>query len=291
MTKFKKVLLGSLLCCLVLTCFAGIASAAASGGAKVTASGVNLRSGPGTTYKVKANLTKGQSLVVLGQEGSWYKVSAGSTVGWVKKDFITVTPPALAVNAAGVNLRTGPGTTYKVKATLTKGTKVTVLQQQGIWCKVSTPAKTVGWVTKQYLGSINKSAVSRGGARTTSAPEGVIDYARQFLGVKYVWAGTSPSGFDCSGFTRYVYQKFGVQLDHSSAAQSRTGSAVNKADLSAGDLVFFDTNGGHSSVNHVGIYIGGGRFIHASSGQGEVTINSLNEGFYAGTYLWARSVK
>ncbi len=139
--------------------------------------------------------------------------------------------------------------------------------------------------------STERTVVSRGGvSREGTTQENVVIYAKNYLNVKYVWGGNTPSGFDCSGFVKYVYQQYGVTLNRVAADQARQGTAISKANLQLGDLVFFDTNGGHNYINHVGIYIGGGMFIHASSGAGKVVTTSLNDGFYENAYMSARRV-
>lgn len=110
----------------------------------------------------------------------------------------------------------------------------------------------------------------------------IVRYAKHFLGVRYVYGGSSPrSGFDCSGFVRYVYQHFGITLAHSSYAQFQAGTRVARGGLKPGDLVFFDGEG------HVGIYIGSGRFIHAPHTGTRVSVASLG-GWYSGDYDGAR---
>ena len=119
----------------------------------------------------------------------------------------------------------------------------------------------------------------------------IIAYAKQYQGVPYVYGGASPSGFDCSGFTMYVYRHFGYSFYHGATAQSnRLGAALSTSQLLPGDLVFFDTNGGHDSIEHVGIYIGDGNFIHASSGSGRVIINSIYSGYSSNTFMWGKRV-
>ena len=111
---------------------------------------------------------------------------------------------------------------------------------------------------------------------------GVVGIAMQYLGVPYVWGGASPSGFDCSGFTMYAYAQVGVSLPHNAAMQYSYGSAVSRENLAPGDLVFFN------GLGHVGLYIGGGQFIHAPHTGDVVKISSLSESWYASTYVGAR---
>jgi peptidoglycan DL-endopeptidase CwlO len=105
----------------------------------------------------------------------------------------------------------------------------------------------------------------------------------QYLGTPYVWGGASPSGFDCSGFVMYVYAQVGVSLPHSSYGQYGAGSPVSRDQLQAGDLVFFN------GLGHVGIYVGGGSFIHAPHTGDVVKISSMT-GWYASTYVGARRI-
>jgi cell wall-associated NlpC family hydrolase len=122
-------------------------------------------------------------------------------------------------------------------------------------------------------------------APPTAAPPpthgGVVGIAMHYLGVPYVWGGASPSGFDCSGFVMYVFAQIGVSLPHSSYAQYGYGSPVSMSQLQPGDLVFFD------GLGHVGIYVGGGSFIHAPHTGDVVKISSLT-GWYASTFVGGR---
>ena len=113
---------------------------------------------------------------------------------------------------------------------------------------------------------------------------GVVRFARRLLGVRYTYGGTSPSsGFDCSGFTRFVYAHFGIALPHSSFAQFDLGRRVPRGSLEPGDLVFFD------GLGHVGLYLGRGLFIHAPHSGTRVSIDPLG-GWYAAEYDGARRV-
>jgi len=117
----------------------------------------------------------------------------------------------------------------------------------------------------------------------------LIDYAKSFLGTRYIYGGSSPKGFDCSGFVFYVFSNFGFSLPRTADAQANVGDLVSRDSLEKGDLVFFKTLGS-SIINHVGIYIGDGQFIHASSGAGKVVISPLNEGYYLSHYVKAKRV-
>ena len=118
----------------------------------------------------------------------------------------------------------------------------------------------------------------------------IISYAKGFLGTPYVYGGSTPSGFDCSGFVNYVFKNNGVSIARNSRALAEQGSYVDPSNLQPGDLVFFGPGGG--SINHVGIYIGGGNFIHASSSgkSGSYVRISPLEGHYASRFVTARRI-
>lgn len=124
-------------------------------------------------------------------------------------------------------------------------------------------------------------------AATISKGQAVVNEAYKYIGRPYVYGATGPNSFDCSGLTQYVYSKFWVNLSRTSQAQFSNGSAVNRNNLAAGDLVFFNTN---TALGHVGIYIGNGDFIHAPSPGSFVRINSINESYYNTRYAGARRV-
>lgn len=119
---------------------------------------------------------------------------------------------------------------------------------------------------------------------TSVTGNSVVAYAKQFLGCKYVYGGTTTNGFDCSGFTQFVYKHFGINLNRTAQGQYSNGTAVTS--LQAGDLVMF----GKSGINHVGIYIGGNTFIHAANTSRGVTTDTLASGYYKTNYVGARRV-
>ena len=131
------------------------------------------------------------------------------------------------------------------------------------------------------------SSISRGRASSRKA-QILLGMARQYVGVPYVWAGRSPSGFDCSGFIYYVFDQLGYGLPRMADGQFEVGIPVSRNALEPGDLVFFETY--EPGPSHVGIYIGNDQFIHASSGAGHVTVTPLNKAYYRERYLGARRI-
>ena len=213
------------------------------------------------------------------------------------------------VNSQTTNLRQKADKTSQIIKQVSINTQVTVISTNNGWAYVDVNG-TKGYIAETLLSS-SKQETSRGTMterdstdvktetktqtassntemtkETTSSQTGssVISYAKQFLGSKYVYGGTTASGFDCSGFTQYVYKHFGVTLNRTAAAQYSNGTSVTN--LQAGDLVMF----GKSGINHVGIYIGGNTFIHAANPGRGVTTDTLASGYYKTNYVGARRI-
>lgn len=258
----------------------------------VTASSLNLRAEPGTYAEILYSLYRGTEVTVNDSSDGWYNVTYGDLTGWVKSDYLEVSDSSTVANAvessvtgtiAGnrVNVRSGPSTTDAVLTSLNWGTSVTIVSRSDGWYNVQLSNGTIGWIYSDY---VSTEVASR---NFDGAASELIAYARRFLGVGYVYGGSTQYGFDCSGFTKYVFGNFGISLNRIAVDQSSQGIWVDKSRLVAGDLVFFATSGG-TYVNHTGIYIGDGNFIHASSGAGQVVISNLWGGFYSNTYINAR---
>ena len=219
----------------------------------------------------------------------------------------------LYVNSPSIYVRKGPETTYEVVDTLVQNNQVTAIAESDDWYKVELGNGTQGYIAKRLLSASKAETTSRGAEErtteetekivqadqvvqtsedtTTSSSKGeeIAEYAKQFLGSKYVYGGSGPSTFDCSGFTMYVYKNFGISLSHSARAQSSNGTYVSKEELEPGDLVFFKDYETMDGIGHCGIYIGDGNFIHASSGTGYcVKISTLLSGSYNTRYETAR---
>lgn len=166
----------------------------------------------------------------------------------------------------------------------------TVNSQQGIVVG-TTELKTNKTIKSPKSESIGKTIrtsngkiISRG---EDSTGDSIVSYAFNFIGRPYVFGAAGPRAFDCSGLTQYVFAKFGISLPHYTGSQYSMGSSVSKGNLRAGDLVFFNTYG---PISHVGIYIGGGDFIHAPSSGKTITVSSLNDSYYAKRYVGARRI-
>lgn len=269
----------------------------------VTASSLNFRTGPSTSYSIINVLMNGQKVEYISTSGSWLKVKYNGVTGYVHGDYVTkgttdnsTTGTTKYVSASvGLNVRSGAGTSYSKLGKLEYKEKVTVLSTSNGWSKINYNGKT-GYVDSSYLqstvpGSNGNNANNNNNTVSTKANE-VIAYAKTLLGKPYVWGAQGPNSFDCSGFTYYVFKnKAGIVLPRTSSAQSKYGTYVSKSNLKAGDLVFFDTNGANDgNVSHVGMYIGNGQMIHASYGQKKIVIANFNDSYYQKAYVNARRV-
>ncbi|MFH0070873.1 C40 family peptidase [Peribacillus sp. NPDC056705] len=139
-------------------------------------------------------------------------------------------------------------------------------------------------LTVAVLGAALLFTTGAGSAFADSPMEQEIN---QLLGTRYSYGGTTPNGFDCSGFTMYVFAQLGLKLPHQSGSQFEMGSSVSRKDLRPGDLVFFNTSG--RGISHVGIYIGDDKFAHSSSSRG-VVINRLTEEYYVQRYVGSKRI-
>ena len=211
------------------------------------------------------------------------------------------------VKSATINLRAEPNTNSEIVTSLTLNTSVDVYEEKDGWSKVKVKSVAKeGYISTALLSDKKQETTSRATAKprnkvetntavnneqTTPQPasagtSSVVAKAKQYIGSRYVYGGSTPSGFDCSGFTSYVYKQFGVALNRTAAGQFGNGVAVSKSQLQSGDLVMF----GKSGINHVGIYIGGGQMVHAANPSRGVTIDTINSGYYANNYVGARRV-
>jgi cell wall-associated NlpC family hydrolase len=170
------------------------------------------------------------------------------------------------------------------------GTKLTVRSKDGTPNQQASERDGATSLSGKASKRFGPRAVRQIEERTESGepPTDVVRTALAYRGSRYVRGGTGRRGFDCSGFTSYIYGKYGVRLPHSSSAQASCGTPVSKSDLQPGDLLFFQTRG--HRISHVGIYVGGTKFVHASTPRGGVMVSSLGEAYYARRYKMARRI-
>ena len=156
-------------------------------------------------------------------------------------------------------------------------------------------AKKAQYIHKKaiQITQAQKRAVQLGGiyALNTTERQTLTEDAKYFKGGRYVWGGTTPEGFDCSGYVQYLYKKHHINLPRTAWAQSQKGISINKENLQKGDLLFFLTDKSRGiPVTHVGIYLGNGQFIHAASKKKGIIVSPLFSGHYADTFVSARRV-
>ena len=135
------------------------------------------------------------------------------------------------------------------------------------------------------------ASASRGGSRSGSLGESIVNTAKKYMGTAYSYGSSSATAFDCSGFTQYVYKQHGINLPRTSAGQAGAGTKVSRSNLQIGDLVIFSgTYDGRTGPSHTGIYIGNGKFIHSSSAGKGVIVSDLNSGYYKNHFSYGRRV-
>ena len=243
--------------------------------AVVTTDALNLRSTPSTSGSVVTTLEVGAALDVTGFEGGWFRVSFDGSTGYVSGDYVDLT-----------DTRPAPPTPPPA-------------DEENDDVPTPPPADdnsgSEGGTGDDDNSSDNDTGSDdTGSGNTGTTGQAIADYAQEFLGVPYVWGGTTPSGFDCSGFIQYVFRHFGYELPRGTNAQLNCGTAVSKSELQPGDIIFFRdpeyAEGGPTS--HAGIYIGNGQFIHASTynGSERVQIHPLSNAYYTRVYAAARRI-
>ncbi|MBQ9762481.1 MAG: C40 family peptidase [Oscillospiraceae bacterium] len=280
----------------------------------VEATTLRLRSGPSTSNSILKTAYNGDYVVITGKTGSWYKVEFNLTSGYMHADYLTTHTRKNVelgygrVNANKVNVRSGPGTSYSSLARANSGEKAFIIGFNNQWYKVIYN-DDIGYIRSDYLelteipyenkastkspkffvdGKSTGVTPSAAALKGSSQRQTIVANAKKLIGVPYVWGGTTTKGFDCSGFVQYVMKQSGITLPRTTAQQVKVGTYVSKSNLQPGDLVFLQ-NTYRTGVSHVGIYIGNGNVIHASSSKG-VTTSSLSGSYFAKHYHSARRV-
>ena len=257
---------------------------------------VYVRKSASTGCKAIGKLHRGSAGTILGKKGAWVKISSGSLKGYVKKEYLATGADAeklaekygtkyavLKKGTSVLNVREEKNTSSDIVTQLPEGKRYTVKSENADWCKVKVKGKS-GYVAKEYVhtkyGFKEAKSLKKKTKETVRSyasenkAESLISYAKQFIGNKYVWGGSSlTNGTDCSGFTLRVFQKFGYSLPRTSAEQAGCGSSVKLSELKPGDLVFYKRGG---RVHHVAIYIGGGQIVHAAGAKWGIITSNMN---------------
>ena len=276
-----KVLFLSVLTAMLLAATA-LAADIATGAGCTTGSSLRLRAEPSTSASVVTTLDKSVAVAILDDSvDGWYKIAYNGSTGYVSADYLNVDQDNVfttygRVNSDGVNVRSDASTDSSVLATIEEDAIVTVNGLVDGWYDVTCEYGTEGYIRSDFL-DLTESSSSNSDIAAT---------AKQYLGTGYVYGGASPRGFDCSGFTMYVYSQHGYSLPHSATSQWQSGLGTRVysiSELQPGDLVFFNdpSRNAGEACSHAGIYTGDGQFIHSSSSRsGGVIVSSLTSGYY-----------
>ena len=248
------------------------------------ASSLYLRATPGG--EVIGSIPNSSKIAVIDNytDPDWYQIAVGGQTGYASRYYIEWTYDAdfnLGVGIVqcdtSVNVRSQPSTDSEVLTSLSNGAKVDTIGISNGWYKVSVNS-TVGYIHPDYLSITGgRSTSTSRGSDTSALRQSVVDFAAQFLGTPYVYGGSTPSGFDCSGFTSYVYKNTVRSIARTSSEQRNTTTNISMDELKPGDLVFF---GSGNTVSHVGIYVGNGEFIHSPHTGSSVKYDTLWSGNY-----------
>jgi len=276
------------------------------GAANVNGNSVRIRSGPGLDHPVLTNAVRGEVVIVIERTSDeWHKVNFHGTIGYMSVPFLENRREAANFNARGsisgssVNMRERPDTSSSSLGLHPSGTVMDIIGINKGWYKV-VHNNVTGYVRSDLMSVLSRDSSSSSSSSSspdaTAAPDAaaapadatpapapivsslgqqIADTGVGLVGHGYRWAGSSPStGFDCSGFVSYVLRQHGISVTRSSAGMFRdNGVSISRSELAPGDLVFFARNG--YAIDHVGIYIGDGRYVHSSTAQTGVIISSL----------------
>lgn len=273
---------------------------------------LRVRSEASTSSEVLAKLEHGSKVEVLSTaENGWYQISFDELTGYVSSEYLVVDDALDAVNAvaavaptaasaepaapaepaaaaqpqygkvtaSSLNIRSGAGTGYDKVGSLKAGKVVEILGQSDGWYQIES-----GYISAEYVTLVDAAEAAKSGKG-----QEIADYALTLVGSRYVYGGSSPSGFDCSGFTKYVYAQFGYSINRTASNQLDNGTAVSMSELQPGDLVMFKKSGsGSKRASHVGIYVGGGQFVHASTAKVGVIVSNMSDAYYTTGFVGGR---
>lgn len=305
--NFKSKAVRGLIAAGLVTAMSTGVAFASIGTATVTADSLRLRSGASTSSSTVTLAPKGAQVTVEEDAGGgWYKVTYGNKAGYMSGEWLKVTladgavelsdepaPRAEApeqkrglITASVLNVRSGPGTTYNKVASLRGGTVVDIAADAGSgWYQISS-----GYISSEYVTLVDASYEGSSAVGASAAA-----MARQLVGCRYAYGAAGPNAFDCSGLMYYIYRQLGHSISRGSSGQYyNNGYFVSTSAMQPGDLIFFfdrrfDSSGGTLPTTHVGMYVGDGQFIHASTTTYRVQYDSIY-GYYAPYIVGAKRI-
>ena len=248
---------------------------------------INVREVPGTEAEIVGKLPNNAGCEIIGTDGEWTQIESGKVKGYVKSEYLLTGEAAIAkaqevkqtvatVTTTTLYVRDEANTDSHVITMMPEGEELEVLEVFDGWVKINVDSDE-GYVSSDYVSIATELPKAqtmtevRYGQGVSDVRVSLVSYATQFVGNPYVWGGTSLTrGADCSGFVLSVFANYGISLPHSSKAQANCGTKIAASDAQPGDLFFY---GNGSSINHVAIYIGGGRVVHASSPKSGIKIS------------------
>lgn len=316
MKRCCKLLVTVLFIVSMLASLAGVASAAemkTAIGIVNARSGLRLREEASTSSRILDTAHHGDAVVIISKCGDWYRVNYNLTEGYMYGEYLTVKERENvelgygAIDASLVNLRQGPSTSTTALMQLASGKKVSIFGFNCGWYKVNYDG-TVGYIRsdlvelleKPYdnfgasLSSLTKeetsqsfSSASNTSSSGSSIGQQIATYAQSFVGYPYVYGGSSPSGFDCSGFMQYLFAHFGYSINRTATDQLANGYKVSRENMKPGDIIYF---GYGNEASHVGMYIGNDQFVHAENPSTGVVITNLSTTYYSSRFLCAHRI-
>ncbi len=253
---------------------------------------LNVRASASLNSDIVGKLYENNPVSVMEESGGWNKILYRGKVAYVFGKYVTpqIFKGAVRlydeskygeIEAGCLNVRKDTDINSEISRKLYRGQKVELLGESEEFYAIQ-EEDGVGFIFKEYVREITKEVYA-----AASAGGNVVAKAMEYIGTPYVYGGSSPYGFDCSGFAMYVYQKMGVSLNRTAAGQMLNGYRVSLQELQQGDLVFFGSRG---NIDHVGIYVGNGNMVHAPYTGRSVCVESIYGSYYGPRLVGARRI-
>lgn len=259
-------------------------------GIVVTDSTVNIRESASTDAEIVGKLSNYAACEIIATDNGWAQITSGEVEGYVSAEFLLTGDEAYEIaleeaelvatvtTSDNLRVRAEASTDAKILTKVSEGEELSVLsEEEDGWIYVSID-NTKGYICADYVSVAEQLPTAQTmseytyGADVSDVRISLVETALQYVGNPYVWGGTSlTNGVDCSGFTMKIYAMFGISLPHSSKAQPSYGTKISASEAQPGDLFFY---GSGSTINHVAIYIGDGKIVHASTSRTGIKISN-----------------